>query len=58
MQEINQNFPNLVSSLSRMQVNETIKDEIVSNQQMLPPGKNLVAINGAVINLETVDIFS
>jgi UDP-glucose:glycoprotein glucosyltransferase len=39
-------------------VNETIKDEIVSNQQMLPPGKNLVAINGAVINLETVDIFS
>jgi UDP-glucose:glycoprotein glucosyltransferase len=41
-----------------LQVNETIKDEIVSNQQMLPPGKNLVAINGALINLETVDIFS
>ncbi|KAG0591180.1 hypothetical protein KC19_1G156300 [Ceratodon purpureus] len=58
MQEINQNFPNLVSSLSRMQMNETIKEEIMSNQRLLPAGKNLVSINGALLNLDTLDLFS
>ncbi|XP_024372023.1 UDP-glucose:glycoprotein glucosyltransferase isoform X2 [Physcomitrium patens] len=58
MQEINQNFPNLVSSLSRMQINDTIKEEIMSNQRLLPAGKNLMAINGAILNIETIDLFS
>ena len=41
-----------------LQINETIKEEIMANQRLLPPGKNLVAINGALLNLETVDLFS
>ena len=58
MQEINQNFPNLVSSLSRMKINQSIKDEIITNQRMVPPGKSLIAINGDLINIESIDLFS
>ncbi|KAK2966664.1 hypothetical protein RJ640_002362 [Escallonia rubra] len=45
MQEINQNFPSVVSSLSRMKLNDSIKDEITANQRMIPPGKSLMALN-------------
>ncbi|BFI40446.1 UDP-glucose:glycoprotein glucosyltransferase [Marchantia polymorpha subsp. ruderalis] len=58
MQEINQNFPKLVSSLCRMQLNDTVKEEIANNQRRVPPGKNLFAINGALVNPDTLDIFS
>ena len=58
MQEINQNFPNLVSSSSRMKINQSIKDEIITNQRMVPPGKSLIAINGDLINIESIDLFS
>ncbi|KAG9141867.1 hypothetical protein Leryth_013981 [Lithospermum erythrorhizon] len=57
MQEINQNFPSVVSSLSRMKLNESIKDEIVSNQRMIPPGKSLMALNGALINIDDIDLY-
>ncbi|KAK9110137.1 hypothetical protein Sjap_018197 [Stephania japonica] len=58
MQEINQNFPNIVSSLSRMKINDSIKDEINANQRMLPPGKSLMAVNGALVNIEDIDIYT
>ncbi|KAH9602156.1 hypothetical protein KSS87_023287 [Heliosperma pusillum] len=48
MQEINQNFPSVVASLSRMKLNESVKDEILANQKMVPPGKSLMAINGGI----------
>lgn len=57
MQEINQNFPSVVSSLSRMKLNESIKDEIIANQRMIPPGKSLMALNGALINIEDIDLY-
>ncbi|KAF5177305.1 UDP-glucose:glycoprotein glucosyltransferase [Thalictrum thalictroides] len=57
MQEINQNFPTVVSSLSRMKLNVSIKDEIIANQRMIPPGKSLMALNGALINIEDIDLF-
>ncbi|CDO97565.1 unnamed protein product [Coffea canephora] len=57
MQEINQNFPSIVSSLSRMKLNDSIKDEIIANQRMIPPGKSLLALNGALINIEDVDLY-
>ncbi|CAH9082160.1 unnamed protein product [Cuscuta europaea] len=57
MQGINQNFPSVVSSLSRMKLNESIKDEIIENQRMIPPGKSLMALNGALINIEEVDLY-
>ncbi|KAI3445630.1 hypothetical protein Pfo_002295 [Paulownia fortunei] len=57
MQEINQNFPSVVSSLSRMKLNDSIKDEIIANQRMIPPGKSLMALNGALINVEDIDLY-
>ncbi|PSS19044.1 UDP-glucose:glycoprotein like [Actinidia chinensis var. chinensis] len=57
MQEINQNFPTVVSSLSRMKLNDSIKEEIIANQRMIPPGKSLMALNGALINIEDIDLY-
>ncbi|KAK1548954.1 hypothetical protein Q3G72_001893 [Acer saccharum] len=57
MQEINQNFPTVVSSLSRMKLNDSIKDEIIANQRMIPPGKSLMALNGALISIEDIDLY-
>ncbi|XP_031384011.1 UDP-glucose:glycoprotein glucosyltransferase [Punica granatum] len=57
MQEINQNFPSIVSSLSRMKLNESVKEEILANQRMIPPGKSLMALNGALLNIEDIDLF-
>ncbi|XP_068312697.1 UDP-glucose:glycoprotein glucosyltransferase-like [Pyrus communis] len=57
MQEINQNFPSIVSSLSRMKLNDSVKDEISANQKMIPPGKSLMALNGALLNIEDIDLY-
>ncbi|KAJ4717311.1 UDP-glucose:glycoprotein glucosyltransferase-like [Melia azedarach] len=57
MQEISQNFPSVVSSLSRMKLNDSIKDEIVANQRFIPPGKSLMALNGALINIDDIDLY-
>lgn len=40
-----------------MQLNDSIKDEILANQRMVPPGKSLVALNGALINIEDIDLY-
>ncbi|XP_074311136.1 UDP-glucose:glycoprotein glucosyltransferase-like [Silene latifolia] len=57
MQEVNQNFPSVVASLSRMKLNDSVKDEILANQRMVPPGKSLMAINGGLINIEDIDLY-
>ncbi|RDX75646.1 UDP-glucose:glycoprotein glucosyltransferase, partial [Mucuna pruriens] len=57
MQDINQNFPNIVSSLSRMKLDDSVRDEIMANQRMIPPGKSLMAINGALVNVEDIDLY-
>lgn len=57
MQEINQNFPSIVSSLSRMKLNDSVKDEISANQRMIPPGKSLMALNGALLNIDDIDLY-
>lgn len=40
-----------------MQLNESIKEEIVENQRMIPPGKSLMALNGALVNIEDIDLY-
>lgn len=40
-----------------VQLNESIKDEILSNQRMVPPGKALLALNGALLNIEDMDLY-
>ncbi|CAA7402965.1 unnamed protein product [Spirodela intermedia] len=57
MLEINQNFPSIVSSLSRTKLSNSIKEEIIANQRMVPPGKSLMAINGALINIDEIDLY-
>ncbi|GAB2283600.1 hypothetical protein Dimus_018106 [Dionaea muscipula] len=57
MLEINTNFPSIVSSLSRMKLNDSVKDEILANQRMVPPGKSLMALNGALVNIEDIDLY-
>ncbi|CAI0375268.1 unnamed protein product, partial [Linum tenue] len=57
MLEINQNFPSVVSSLSRMKLNDSVKEEITTNQRMIPPGKSLMALNGAILNVEDIDLY-
>ncbi|XP_027357768.1 UDP-glucose:glycoprotein glucosyltransferase isoform X2 [Abrus precatorius] len=57
MQDINQNFPNIVSSLSRMKLDDSVRDEIMANQRMIPPGKSLMALNGALVNVEDIDLY-
>lgn len=42
---------------SIVQLNESIKDEILSNQRMVPPGKALLALNGALLNIEDMDLY-
>ncbi|OIW17921.1 hypothetical protein TanjilG_17757 [Lupinus angustifolius] len=57
MQEINQNFPSIVSSLSRMKLDDSVRDEIMANQRMIPPGKSLMAVNGALVSVEDIDLY-
>lgn len=45
-----------VAYVNLMQLNDSIKDEIMSNQRMLPPGKSLMALNGALLNVEDIDL--
>lgn len=39
------------------QLNESIKDEIIANQRMIPPGKSLMALNGALVDIEDIDLY-
>ncbi|CAM8984047.1 unnamed protein product [Rhodiola kirilowii] len=57
MEKISQNFPLLVSSLSRIKLNTSIKNEIIANQRMIPPGKSILALNGVLINIEDLDLY-
>ena len=40
-----------------LQLDDSIKDEIIANQRMVPPGKSLMALNGALINIEDLDLY-
>jgi len=39
------------------QLDDSVRDEIMANQRMIPPGKSLMAINGALVNVEDVDLY-
>jgi UDP-glucose:glycoprotein glucosyltransferase len=40
-----------------VQLDNSIKDEIIANQRMVPPGKSLMALNGALVNIEDLDLY-
>ncbi|GAQ80221.1 UDP-glucose:glycoprotein glucosyltransferase [Klebsormidium nitens] len=59
MQDINQNFPNVASSLSRTPLNASVRAEIEANQKMVAPGRTLLAINRALVpDVDSLDLFS
>jgi len=43
--------------LDVQQLDDSVRDEIMANQRMIPPGKSLMAINGALVNVEDVDLY-
>lgn len=43
--------------LNILQLNDSVKDEIIANQRMIPPGKSLMALNGAIINIDDIDLY-
>jgi UDP-glucose:glycoprotein glucosyltransferase len=57
MRDLSHNLPTLVSSLSRLKVNMSMKSEIEGNHQFLQPGTNLVLLNGRQIDPETTTPF-
>lgn len=46
-----------LSNCDVQQLDDSVQDEIMANQRMIPPGKSLMAINGALINVEDVDLY-
>lgn len=59
LQDINQNFPNVASSLSRTPLNASVRAEIEANQKMVAPGRTLLAINRALVpDVDSLDLFA
>lgn len=46
-----------LSFLFFLQLDASIKDEISANQRVVPPGKSLLALNGALINIDDIDLY-
>ena len=56
--EISQNFPALVSSLSRQQVNDTLRRSMAKSQQALAPGASYLLLNGLLVDTkDCLDIY-
>ncbi|MEW5302056.1 MAG: hypothetical protein WDW36_004866 [Sanguina aurantia] len=55
--EISQNFPSLVSSLSRQPVNASLRNAVAANQQNLSPGANFLIINGLAMDVAELDLY-
>lgn len=55
---LSQNLPSLISSISRMKVNSSMKTEIDENQKFFQPGKNFFILNGHIIDIEKFTPFT
>ncbi len=55
--ELSQNFPTRTRSVSQSPLNTSIVDELTGNQQMLPGGRNLMVLNGVMMDLDSVDLY-
>jgi hypothetical protein len=53
MQDISQNFPTFAVALSKVETNDTLRDQLRINSQAMQ--KNAVLLNGQMIDPETVD---
>ncbi|KAF5843740.1 hypothetical protein DUNSADRAFT_8256 [Dunaliella salina] len=55
--DISQNFPSLVSSLSRQKVNSTLRSAVAKTQQFIPSGTNFMLVNGLAVDIDDFDLY-
>jgi len=56
--EISQNFPSLVSSLSRQKVDDALRKAVAANQQYVSPGANFMLLNGLAFDINSFDYYA
>eukprot|EP00879_Flechtneria_rotunda_P023383 GHRR01024733.1.p1 GENE.GHRR01024733.1~~GHRR01024733.1.p1 ORF type:complete len:589 (+),score=221.40 GHRR01024733.1:171-1937(+) len=56
--EISQNFPSLVSSLTRQQVPDRLRREVQQNSKMISPGQNFMLLNGMLVEVKNFELYS
>mmetsp|Transcript_11957 Transcript_11957/g.33653 ORF Transcript_11957/g.33653 Transcript_11957/m.33653 type:complete len:1727 (-) Transcript_11957:508-5688(-) len=56
--DISQNFPARATSLSRLEVDGTLRAEVKRIQQVLPSGTNFLLLNGLMVDVDTLELYS
>ncbi|GIL48985.1 hypothetical protein Vafri_5482 [Volvox africanus] len=56
--ELSQNFPGIVSSLSRQSVSSSLKSAVTHNQQFVSAGANFLLLNGLAVDVNDFDFFA
>jgi len=56
--EISQNFPALVTSLSRQPVNDSLRAAVLHNQKMISHGSNFMLINGLAFDVSAFNLYT
>ncbi|GLI71786.1 hypothetical protein VaNZ11_017131 [Volvox africanus] len=56
--ELSQNFPGIVSSLSRQSVSSSLKSAVTHNQQFVSAGANFLLLNGLAVDVNNFDFFA
>lgn len=52
------NFPSLATSMSKLKVNESVREEVNRNQKRIREGANALSLNGSPLDLSRIDLFS
>ncbi|GIM08138.1 hypothetical protein Vretimale_12173, partial [Volvox reticuliferus] len=56
--ELSQNFPGIVSSLSRQSVSSSLRSAVTHNQQFVSAGANFLLLNGLAVDVNNFDLFA
>ncbi|KAF8062716.1 hypothetical protein HT031_004046 [Scenedesmus sp. PABB004] len=56
--EISQNFPTVASSLTRLQVPESLRSAVRTNQRLISPGANFMMLNGMLVEVKNFELYS
>ena len=55
MVDVTQNFPSLAASLSRMELDPRVREEVRANHKRLADGSLVMSLNGQPLEMDTVD---
>jgi len=56
--DISQNFPARATGLSRLRVESELRSEIKRIQKVLPSGTNFLLLNGLMVDVDTLELYS